>query len=101
LHRIAAQKTGKRNHHWDTQTSVIQLHQFNFTRIYKYETERVDFFADVFGRIGFRKDWLLDRVQDKLNYSPSLDYSFDNDDYEIMCRVYAEDLENFSYLAKV
>lgn len=101
LQRIASQKTGRRNHHWDTQTSVIQLHQFQFSRIYKYESDREEFFQQVFSRIGFDEDWVLERVQNKLNFSPSLDNSFDEAEIQQMRVIYRDDLENFSYPIEV
>ena len=63
------QKEGNRNHHWDSQASVLQTQHFHFSRISKIETEREKCFEQVFGRMGFDPNWVKLKLDQPINPS--------------------------------
>ncbi|MGJ8610827.1 MAG: sulfotransferase family 2 domain-containing protein [Octadecabacter sp.] len=67
--RLKDQKEGRRNHHWDTQTSVVQFQHFSFERCFRMEDERHACFQTVFTRFGFDPDWIVSRLATPVNAS--------------------------------
>jgi hypothetical protein len=97
LECIAEQKVGRRNHHWDTQSSVIQLQHFSFERVFRMEDELVDCFTTVFERAGFEREWILERLKNPVNPSSRGETVFDEATVQMVRDIYAVDFENFGF----
>ena len=98
LARIEAQKEGRRNHHWDTQFTVLQAHHFKFTGIFKYETEREECFDTIFGRMGFDKQWIRKKLAYRVNSTTSDDTKLISiDDLERVSSIFKRDFDFFGY----
>ncbi len=94
---IAEQKEGRRNHHWDTQSSVIQTHHFSFERVFRLEDELVDCFTTVFERAGFERNWVVERLKKPVNPSSPGGSEFDADTAQIARDIYAVDFAKFGF----
>jgi hypothetical protein len=94
---VASQQEGRRNHHWDTQSSVIQVQHFSFEKVFRMEDELEDCFTTVFERAGFERDWILDRLKNPVNPSSRGGAAFDDTTAQLAHDVYAEDFDNFGY----
>jgi len=96
--RIEAQKEGRRNHHWDTQSSVIQGHHFAFTRIFRMEDERKACLLTLFSRLGFDHDWIQSRLARPENKSSSPSHiGYDAATAAQARKIFAPDFDAFGY----
>ena len=98
LKKIAAQREGHRNHHWDTQSSVIQFQHFEFSQCFRMEDQRKDCFETVFGRMGFDREWIATRMNRRANPS-STDSAklISKNDIALIRQIFDVDFDNFGY----
>lgn len=95
---IAAQSEGRRNHHWDTQCSVIQEQHFDFEKIFRMEDESEACLVTVFTRLGFDPAWVKARLGRPENSSSNpTDLGYTADQAALTRRILARDFETFGY----
>lgn len=69
LRYAAAQPAGRRDHHWDTQESVLMADRLNYARIFRIEDEGPEGFFAIGTRLGFGEDWIRERLGRPVNRS--------------------------------
>lgn len=95
---VESQPEGKRNQHWDTQTSVLLARKIPYTHIHQMEDDFDGAMADIFERVGIDREWTLQKFQRPVNASgkikePVLDSATAHRVYQL----YAEDFQRFGY----
>jgi hypothetical protein len=67
----ASRPEGRRDHHWDSQTSVLLADRLTYDRTFRIEDQREEGFLSVASALGFDRDWALARLERKENPSRS------------------------------
>ena len=95
---IESQREGKRDHHWDTQRSVLFTDLIRYERAFKLETDYAEGMAEILSRLGLPTDGIADKLARPLNASGRLARpAFDAALAERVWRIYASDFEQFAY----
>lgn len=55
---VATQRAGRRDHHWDTQESVLMADRLTYARIFRVEDMGNEGFLIIGRRLGFAEDWM-------------------------------------------
>lgn len=95
---IASQPEGRRNQHWDTQTSVLIARHLPYRRVYQMEHEFVDGMVEILTRVGIDEAWARARLSRPTNASgrpPAGTYTAELAD--AVYAIYAEDFSRFGY----
>lgn len=69
---IESQPEGMRDHHWDTQRSILFTDLLRYSRIYQIETQLVGGMREIFGQLGLPLDGLAAKLRHPLNASRPL-----------------------------
>jgi hypothetical protein len=95
---LASQKAGRRNVHWDLQTSVLQTQHFAFSEVFRIEDSLVTGFETVFTRVGFERAWVRHKLTKPVNASSrSLEPLYTPDLAERVYALYRPDFDAFGY----
>lgn len=95
---ILSKREGCRNHHWDTQTSVLQMQHARNMQVFKFEDEMSMGFTLVMSRLGFDRDWVVKRLSRPVNPSSKAKTTFYNP--EVAAKAFQAnhtDFVNFRY----
>lgn len=69
LSYIESQHEGRRNQHWDTQTSVLCLEKVSFTHIHQIETGMVQGITQILQPLGVAPEWVRQQLSRPANAS--------------------------------
>ena len=95
---VAAQETGKRNHHWDAQHSVLMMDRIHYSQIFKMETQFAPGMTTIFARLGITEGWISEAMEKPQNESRKITESiFTPELAEQTRRIYARDFALFDY----
>ncbi len=95
---VESQPEGKRNQHWDTQTSVLLARKIPYTHIHQMEDDFAGAMADIFERVGIDREWTLEKFARPVNASGKIQSQvLDAAIAERVYQLYAEDFERFGY----
>ena len=95
---VESKPEGRRNQHWDTQSSVLLGDQIDYHRVYKMETDFVDGVAEILSELGIEKEWVEERLRTPENVSGRVtEPVYDEALAERVHRLYEVDFERFGY----
>ena len=97
LRIIADQRDGRRNHHWDLQTLVLQTDHFEFAQTFRIEDEADAGFQTIFGRMGFTEAWVQSHARQRANASSQFATGYSESQARLMQRIFARDFIAFGY----
>lgn len=66
---VSTQETGKQNHHWDEQYSVLLMNRIQYSQIFKMESQFVDGTKVVLAQIGIPESWTEGALANPFNES--------------------------------
>ncbi len=69
LHYALSRADGRRDHHWDTQASVLMIDRLRYASIWRIEDQLETGFLTLGRRLGFPDDWVRARLQKPVNPS--------------------------------
>lgn len=95
---IAAQRTGRRNHHWDEQFVTLFMDRIAYKQLFKMEGEFEDGTTEILRRIGVEESWARAALAQPCNQSRK----FDTEVYtpaiaEMVQRIYQRDFAALDY----
>ncbi len=95
---VESQKEGARNHHWDSQCSVLATDLVDYDDVYRIETELVRGMSQIFSGFGLPEEWLSGRLARPLNKSDrTVAQVYTSDLADRVYRLYRSDFEQFGY----
>ena len=95
---VEAGATGRRNHHWDEQYSVLLMDLIRYTRLYKIETEFVDGMKHILTRIGLNDPRVIELLNSPQNKSRGWPDPVYNDQLAARVhRLFARDFDVLGY----
>lgn len=95
---IESQPEGRRDHHWDTQRSVLFADLVRYERLFPMETQFAAGMAEILERLGLPSGGIADRLKQPLNASRKLaEPAYDAGLAQRVYRIYACDFERFGY----
>ena len=98
LHFVESLPEGKRNQHWDTQTSVLHADVIDYDHVHQMETGFAQGVCDILTALGIDENWVQENVGKPRNSSGKKDTSVLNDEIaERMIKLYKQDFVNFGY----
>jgi hypothetical protein len=97
LRYAAARPEGQRDHHWDSQSSVLMTDRLRYTRIFRIEDELNEGFMTFARPLGFSEDWVTDRLARPRNPSKSSEPVYDKDSAALARLLVGNDLARFGY----
>ncbi len=97
LHYAAQRPEGRRDHHWDTQSSVLICDRLSYTRHFRIEDDLNEGFAAIGLRLGFPEGWLRERLARRENPSVAAATVFDARIAALARPLCGNDLARFGY----
>jgi hypothetical protein len=95
---VESQQEGRRDHHWDTQRSVLFTDRLPYARINAMETDFASGVTEILTRIGLPKDWIAEQLQTPHNVSAKREQPvYDAELARRVYEIYAGDFEEFGY----
>jgi sulfotransferase famil protein len=95
---VEFEPTGKRNHHWDEQYTVLMMDRIAFTRAFKIETEYVEGMKHIFRRVGLDDPRVTSELDAPRNSGQKRgEVVFTQDLADRALRIFARDFETFGY----
>jgi hypothetical protein len=95
---IESQKEGSRNHHWDSQRSVLATDLIRYDGVYRIESDFALGMSQILSRFGVTDEWLSDRLAVPLNSSDRpVGQIYTRDLADRVYRLYRGDFEQFGY----
>lgn len=95
---VASQREGARNHHLDTQRSVLFTDVIRYQRIFRMESEFAAGMTEILTRIGLPRSWVAEKLQHPQNASQKIRTAqYDAAIADQVHRVFAADFEDFGY----
>lgn len=95
---VESQKEGSRNHHWDSQCSVLATDLIDYDNVYRIESEFALGMAKILSKFGITEEWLSDRLARPFNRSDKpVGHIYTKDLADRVYRLYRGDFEQFGY----
>lgn len=95
---VESQSEGRRNQHWDTQSSVLLVELIDYERVYKMETDFVSGMSEIFSELDLPADWAVEKLKKPENASGRVkERVFDEALAERVFRIYEVDFDRFGY----
>ena len=95
---IESQRAGRRNHHWDTQQSVLFTNLIEYDRIYRMESEFVSGMTQILTQIGLPTEWVERNLAQPRNASGRVKESVYTPELaDRVYRIYEPDFATFGY----
>jgi hypothetical protein len=95
---VKSQKEGSRNHHWDTQRSVLASDRIEYQSIFQLESEFTIGMSEIFSKIGVSQEWLTDALARPINASDKpVEPVYTKDMADSVYHLYRDDFEEFGY----
>jgi len=95
---VESEPTGRRDHHWDEQYSVLLMNHVRFAQVFQLETNYHEGLTRIFLQLGFTPEQVAQLVATQRNTSPPpVEPVFDEMLAARVRRVYARDFETFGY----
>lgn len=95
---VEFQKEGSRNHHWDSQCSVLATDLINYDNVYRVESEFALGMSQILSKFGLSEEWLSGRVDRRYNNSDKpVGRVYTPDLADRVYRLYRGDFEQFGY----
>ena len=69
---VAAPTTGKRNHHWDEQYSILLMDCILYSQVFKMETQFAEGTKQILARLGVPESWTEEVLAKPINQSPKI-----------------------------
>jgi hypothetical protein len=97
LHYALSKPEGKRDHHWDTQNSVLLTDRLAYAHIWRMEDELDLGFLTLATRLGFPADWVTARLNRPVNPSVAKATVFNAQMAALALPLVQRDLATFAY----
>jgi hypothetical protein len=95
---VESQEEGTRNHHWDTQASVLATDLIRYDRLYSLESDFTNGMSRIFSEFGLSHEWVARRLATPLNSVEGSDQqTYTRDLADRVFRIYRTDFEQFGY----
>lgn len=95
---VRSQPEGTRNHHWDTQRSVLFTDTIRYERIFRMETEFASGMTEILTRLGLPKDWIVEKLKAPHNPSRKLPQpAYTKQLAAEVQAIYSSDFQQFNY----
>jgi len=95
---VEFQKEGSRNHHWDSQCSVLATDLINYDNVYQIESEFALGMSQILSTFGLSEEWLSGRLAWQFNKSDKpVGQVYTPDLADRVYRLYRRDFERFGY----
>ena len=95
---IESQPEGTRDHHWDTQRSILFTNLLRYSRIYQIETQLVCGMREIFSQLGLPLEGLAAKLRQPLNASrPLAEPVYTEALAQRVYALYAGDFNEFGY----
>ncbi|SEN83468.1 Sulfotransferase family protein [Gemmobacter aquatilis] len=97
LRYAASQPEGQRDHHWDSQSTVLMCDRLRYARIFRIEEEKEEGFLTLGRRLGFPEDWVLARMDRRPNSSKRAAETYTPALADLARGLIGQDLTRFGY----
>lgn len=95
---VEYQKEGWRNHHWDSQCSVLAIDLIDYDNVYPIESELALGMSQILSNFGLSEEWVSNRLAKPLNTSDKpVGQVYTPDLADRVYRLYRRDFEQFGY----
>ncbi len=95
---VASQPDGRRNHHWDSQSSVMLMDLISYDRLYRIEDEFGEAMVGIYSRLGVSRDWIEHKLAKPLNQTtPGADRYYTEALADRVYDIYRRDFDSFGY----
>jgi hypothetical protein len=95
---IEAEETGKRNHHWDEQYSILFMDRIPYTQIFKMEGQFAEGMTHILLRLGVPESWASEVLAKPQNESRKINEAVFNEDFAARIqRIFARDFDALGY----
>ncbi len=95
---VESQPEGIRNHHWDTQRSVLFADRIDYHRVFRMESDFAAGMTEILTQLGVSSDWVAEQIKQPRNASRQLtEPAFDARLAEQVHRIFAADFDQFGY----
>jgi hypothetical protein len=95
---IESQREGSRNHHWDSQRSVLSTDLIHYDNKYRIESDFVLGMSRILSKLGVTEEWISQRLATPLNKSDKpAGQVYTQDLADRVYRLYRGDFEQFGY----
>jgi len=95
---VESERTGRRDHHWDEQYSVLLMNEIRYENVFQLETQYREGMTQIFSQLGFEGAWIDQLITAPRNTSMQLTESVYTDDLaERVRRIYARDFAALGY----
>lgn len=95
---VESEPTGRRDHHWDEQYSVLIMNELRYANVFQLETQYREGLTHVLSRLGFAPEWIDQLITAPRNTSTRpAEPVFTEELAERARRIYARDFAVFGY----
>lgn len=97
LRYAASQPEGQRDHHWDSQATVLMCDRLQYSRIFRIEEDLEEGFLTLGARLGFPEPWVRARMDHRPNRSKRQAETYTPELAALAQQLIGQDLLRFGY----